>query len=145
MYCENCGGEIRDGADYCGSCGKKVRDGEAPKTGSGHELTRIKAPKERKNPKAAAALGFFLGWVFLGPAGYIYLGQWNWFWLTLAIQIVAIPLTVFTAYLLLPVVYGIHQYQMAKDINKLLVEREVRECAANPEAPANDPLGRPGA
>ena len=140
MYCEYCGGEIGDRAGYCGSCGKKVRDGEAPKTGSGHELTRMTAPKGRKNPKAAAALGYFLGFF-----GYIYLGQWNWFFLAFVIWFVAIPFTALSSLFVLPIVFAIHQYDMAEDINKLLAEREGRAAAVNAEAPADDPLGRPGA
>lgn len=140
MYCENCGGQIRDGADYCGSCGKQVRDGEAPKTGSGHELTRINAAKNRKNPKAAAVLGYFFG-----SLGYIYLGQWNWFFLGLVIWFVAIPMTLLSSLFVFPIVFAIHQYDMAKDINNLLAEQQERGGATNGEAPANDPLGRPGA
>ena len=143
MYCEHCGGEIREGAEFCSSCGKRLRNGETPKPVSGHELTRIRVPKEHKNPKAAAALGFFLGWVFLGPVGYIYLGQWNWFWLTLVIQILAIPLTLFAAYVLLPVIYAIHQYQMAKDINVLFAAEQERKKARDAEAAACGPLERP--
>ena len=69
----------------------------------------------------AASLGFFLGWILLGPVGYIYLGQWNWFWLTFVIQIFAIPLTAGVAYILLPVILAIHQYQMAKNLNEMVV------------------------
>ena len=62
--------------------------------------------------------------------GYIYLGQWNWFWLTFIIQIFAYPLTAFFAYPLLPIVYGIHQYQMAKDVNELIARDQGQQPAA---------------
>lgn len=120
MYCAYCGTELNDGADFCSACGKRLSG-----TANGdrgiyrHELTRLRPQSEPKNPKGAAALGFFLSWIFLGPVGYIYLGQWNWFWLTFIIQIFAYPLTAFFAYPLLPIVYGIHQYQMARDLNAL--------------------------
>ena len=122
MYCQFCGKEIVEEAEICAYCGKRLKPAPAKKKGLySYELTKLKAPKEGKSPKVAAALGFFMGWIFLGPVGYIYLGQWNWFWITFIIQIFAYPLTAFFAYPLLPIVYGIHQYQMAIDLNELLV------------------------
>jgi len=143
MYCKHCGIEMDNGADFCSACGKKLRDGEAQHTIYKHELTRIKAAKELKNPKAAAALGFFMSWIFLGPVGYIYLGQWNWFWLTFIIQIFAYPLTAFFAYPLLPIVYGIHQYQMAKDVNELIAAEETQKDAGDAGGCATEPFERP--
>jgi TM2 domain-containing membrane protein YozV len=140
MYCKYCGAEIGGEEGFCTSCGKKLKNGDAQNALYRHELTRIKAAKETKNPKAAAALGFFFGWIFLGPVGYIYLGQWNWFWLTFIIQIFAYPLTAFFAYPLLPIVYGIHQYQMAKDVNELIARDKGRESAVNPDARAVGPF-----
>ncbi len=145
MYCKHCGTEMSEGADYCASCGKRQNGGESKKL-YGHEWTRLKAPKERRNPKAAAALGFFLSWIFLGPVGYIYLGQWNWFWLTFIIQIFAYPLTAFFAYPLLPIVYGIHQYQMAQDVNELLARKERQPQTGAAECPpGEEPSARPEA
>jgi hypothetical protein len=142
MYCKYCGVELDIGAGFCSACGKKLAKGEARSTIYSHELTRIKAPKEPKNPKTAAALGFFLSWIFLGPVGYIYLGQWNWFWLTFIIQIFAYPLTAFFAYPLLPIVYGIHQYQMAKDVNELIAAEQGAKSAEGAGAPAVEPFER---
>jgi TM2 domain-containing membrane protein YozV len=143
MYCKYCGQEIIEAADFCASCGKKLKAGEGEKTIYRHELTRLKPPKEHKNPKAAAALGFFMSWIFLGPVGYIYLGQWNWFWLTFIIQIFAYPLTAFFAYPLLPIVYGIHQYQMAKDVNELLAARRGSAQAAGAGGTGSEPFEKP--
>jgi hypothetical protein len=141
MYCKYCGQEISEGAEFCGVCGKRQNGVEGRKI-YGHEFTRLKAPKELRNPKAAAALGFFLSWIFLGPVGYIYLGQWNWFWLTFIIQIFAYPLTAFFAYPLLPIVYGIHQYQMAKDVNELFA-REQRALQGGDAGGLNEePFGK---
>ncbi len=140
MYCKYCGTEIDSAAEYCASCGKKAGNGDAPSSLYRHELTRIKAVKELKNPKAAAALGFFFSWIFLGPVGYIYLGQWNWFWLTFIIQIFAYPLTAFFAYPLLPIVYGIHQYQMAKDVNELFARNKGPQAAGGPDVRAAEPF-----
>ena len=140
MYCKYCGTEIDSAAEYCTSCGKKVGNGDAQSSLYRHELTRIKAAKELKNPKAAAALGFFFSWIFLGPVGYIYLGQWNWFWLTFIIQIFAYPLTAFFAYPLLPIVYGIHQYQMAKDVNELYARNKGPQAAVEPGTRAVEPF-----
>ncbi|MDD3641891.1 MAG: zinc ribbon domain-containing protein [Candidatus Krumholzibacteria bacterium] len=124
MYCRHCGREIEDNAAFCPHCGGALRK-EAHAGGGlyGYELTRLKVPGETKNPGVAAAIGFFFGWILLGPVGYVYLGQWNWFWLTFVVQIFAIPLTVGLAYILLPVLFAIHQYQMAKDLNVLVVEK----------------------
>jgi len=142
MYCKYCGAEIGGEAGFCSSCGKQIGTDAAPNALYRHELTRIKAAREPKNPKAAAALGFFFSWIFLGPVGYIYLGQWNWFWLTFIIQIVAYPLTAFFAYPLLPIVYGIHQYQMAKDVNELGAPGRERKPAAEAEARAVEPFDK---
>ncbi len=142
MYCKYCGTEIDSAADFCTSCGKKLGDGDGQNTLYRHELTRIKAAKERKNPKAAAALGFFFSWIFLGPVGYIYLGQWNWFWLTFIIQIFAYPLTAFFAYPLLPIVYGFHQYQMAKDVNDLFARDRGQAPPAEAGARAVEPFDK---
>jgi hypothetical protein len=133
MFCKYCGKETGEGAEFCAACGEKFH-GEGHAGLNRDELTHVKAPKETKNPKAAASLGYFLSWIFLGPVGYLYLGQRNWFWLTLAIQIVAIPMTLFTAFFMLPLVYGIHQYDMAKNINKLLAVAQ----GAKPDAPAGE-------
>jgi len=122
MYCQNCGEKAREGSAYCENCGKPFG-----KAASGmnklyaYELTRLTVPAETKNPGVAASLGFFLGWILLGPVGYVYLGQWNWFWLTFVIQIFANALTLGVAYILLPVIFAIHQYQMAKELNEMVV------------------------
>ena len=129
MYCQHCGREAKEGSEYCENCGRPLE--KAPPGGGklyAHELTRLRAPEDTRNPGVAASLGFFLGWILLGPVGYIYLGQWNWFWLTFVIQIFAIPLTAGVAYILLPVIFAIHQYQMAKDLNEMIVAaREERQ------------------
>ena len=145
MYCKHCGVEISEGADWCSACGGRLKNGEAEKGIYRHEFTRIRAPKELKNPKAAGAIGFLMSWIFLGPVGYIYLGQWNWFWLTFIIQIFAYPLTAFFAYPLLPIVYGIHQYQMAKDVNELVAAEQTQQPAGSGEASPSEPFERPEA
>jgi hypothetical protein len=127
MYCQHCGKEAEDGSRYCIHCGMPL--GGEPAGGKlyKYELTRLTVPDDTRNPGVAASLGFFLGWILLGPVGYVYLGQWNWFWLTFVIQIFAIPLTAGVAYILLPVIFAIHQYQMAKELNDMVLEaRESR-------------------
>jgi len=130
MYCRHCGKQIEDGSAYCIFCGGTLKKEVSGGRLYAHELTRLKMPVATKNPGAAAAIGFFLGWILLGPVGYAYLGQWNWFWLTFVIQIFAIPLTAGVAYIMLPVLYAIHQYQMANEINGMLeaarAERQAR-------------------
>jgi hypothetical protein len=143
MYCTQCGNELREGADFCSHCGKRLAASPNGERGLyKSEFLRLRAPKEIKNPKGASALGFFLSWVFLGPVGYIYLGQWNWFWLTFIIQIFAYPLTAFFAYPLLPIVYGIHQYQMARDVNELLLAQP-NEGASVSASDGSGSLDRP--
>jgi TM2 domain-containing membrane protein YozV len=123
MYCQFCGREIADHSEICIYCGKDLKSTSAPGKMYRHEITRLKAPTEQKNPKVAALLGFLLGWLLLGPVGYIYLGQWNWFWITFIIQIFAYPLTLFIAYPLLPIVFAIHQHQMAKELNLMITPK----------------------
>ncbi len=123
MYCQHCGKEVAEESAYCENCGRPLE--KAPPVGGklyAYELTRLTIPEETKNPGVAASLGFFLGWILLGPVGYIYLGQWNWFWLTFVIQIFAIPLPAGVAYILLPVIFAIHQYQMAKELNEMVAD-----------------------
>ncbi len=125
MYCQHCGKEIEEGGTFCVYCGKTNKNGASGKGMYGHELTKLKVPSETRNPGVAASIGFFLGWLFLGPVGYVYLGQWNWFWLTFVIQVFAVPLTAGVAYILFPVVFAIHQYQMAKELNEMVVAGRV--------------------
>jgi TM2 domain-containing membrane protein YozV len=119
MYCRFCGKEMAEDQKVCVYCGRDNQGSYATKKIYSHELTRLKPQKEEKNAGIAAALGFFFGWIFLGPVGYIYLGQWNWFWLTFVLQILIYPLTLGIAIPVLPVVFAIHQYQMAKELNEI--------------------------
>jgi TM2 domain-containing membrane protein YozV len=124
MYCQFCGREIAENSEICIYCGKDLKTTPVPGKMYRHEITKLKPPNEEKNPKVAALLGFLLGWLLLGPVGYIYLGQWNWFWITFIIQIFAYPLTLFIAYPLLPVVFAIHQYQMATELNSMITPKQ---------------------
>lgn len=127
MFCKFCGYEISSKDEFCANCGKTIYEKKEPRKIYKNELTRLRPVTEQKNPGVAAAIGFFLGWIMLGPVGYIYLGQWNWFWITFVIQIVAYPLTFFVAYLVLPLVFAIHQHQMAKDLNAMLAKQPAEE------------------
>jgi TM2 domain-containing membrane protein YozV len=119
MYCRYCANEIEEKAEICVHCGRRVRSSISNFL-ENSELTRLRPTKELKSPGLAGFLGFFLSWVFAGPLGYLYLGQWNWFWLTFAISLVAYPLTLFTAYVLFPFIFAFHQHQMAKELNETL-------------------------
>lgn len=148
MFCRYCGKEISEIDEHCVYCGKQLKKKSEKGILYRYELFRLKAPKEKRSPGVAAAIGFFCGWIFLGPVGYIYLGQWNWFWITFLVQIIAYPLTgIVPAYILLPIVYGIHQYQMANDLNAMLEEQvkargvEVEdELSGQPVEGENPPL-----
>jgi hypothetical protein len=117
MYCKYCAKEIDDKAEICVHCGRRVRSSISVLL-ENSEFTRLRPIKEPKSPGLAGFLGFFLSWVLLGPIGYLYLGQWNWFWLTLVISVVAYPLTFGLAYVLFPFVFALHQHQMAKELNE---------------------------
>jgi len=135
MYCRYCGAEVAADALVCVRCGRKTK---SSLTGFLKGSTGLRVQAEPKNPWAAALLGFFLGCFFLGPAGYIYLGQWNWFWLTLSVSLAAwvffvVPLVMVSPLFLIllgimycpfPLVFAVHQYQMAKKLNQLRGEAE---------------------
>ncbi len=120
MYCRFCGREIAEESESCIYCGKALTPEQPPGRLYRHHFTKLKPPKEIKNPQVASLLGFLLGWILLGPVGYIYLGQWNWFWIAMIIQIFAYPLTAFFgAWMILPFVYAFHQHEMTKEVNRL--------------------------
>jgi hypothetical protein len=119
MYCKHCAKEIDDKAEICVHCGRRVRSSISVFL-ENSEFTRLRPIKEPKNPGLAGFLGFFLSWVLLGPIGYLYLGQWNWFWVTLVISVVAYPLTFGIVYVLFPFIFAFHQHQMAKELNETL-------------------------
>lgn len=117
IYCKHCGKEVEEKAELCVHCGRRIRNSFSSFM-ENSEITRLKIQKDPKSPGLAAFLGFCLSWIFLGPVGYLYLGQWNWFWITLAITVVAYPLTgIVFGYVLFPFIFAFHQYQMAKDLN----------------------------
>ncbi len=119
MYCKHCGKEIDSKMELCIHCGRRVRSSFAAFF-EDSELTRLRPQSTVRSPGLAGFLGFVLGWIFLGPVGYLYLGQWNWFWITLVISIIALPLTAGMAYVLFPFIFGFHQYQMARELNDML-------------------------
>ncbi len=119
MYCKYCGKTIEEKAEICVHCGRRVRSSISSFL-ENNEITRLRPIKDQKSPGLAGFLGFILSWVLLGPLGYLYLGQWNWFWITLVITIIAYPLTFGLALILFPFIFGFHQYQMAKELNESL-------------------------
>ncbi len=124
MYCKYCGREVDDKAELCVHCGRRIRSSvSAVITDS--ELTRLKPQREPKSPGLAGFLGFVLSWLLMGPVGYIYLGQWNWFFITLVISVLVYILTFGVAYALFPFVFAFHQYQMARELNEMITPRQV--------------------
>jgi TM2 domain-containing membrane protein YozV len=119
MYCKYCGKDIDEKAEICVHCGRRVRSSISSFL-ENNEITQLRRTKDQKSPGLAAFLGFLLSWVLLGPLGYLYLGQWNWFWITLLISFIAYPLTFGLAYVLFPFIFAFHQYQMAKELNDAL-------------------------
>jgi sterol desaturase/sphingolipid hydroxylase (fatty acid hydroxylase superfamily) len=119
MFCKYCGKEIDEKAEICVHCGRRVRSSISSFFES-NEITRLRPVKDQKSPGLAGFLGFLLSWILLGPLGYLYLGQWNWFWITLVITIIAYPLTFGLALVLFPFIFGFHQYQMARELNEAL-------------------------
>jgi len=122
MFCKYCGKAVEEKAEVCVHCGHRLRSSFVTFLESS-EFTQLKPQKSLKSPGLSGFLGFILGWVFIGPVGYMYLGQWNWFWITIVIEIIAYPLTgIIGAYVVLPFIFAFHQYQMAKDLNELYEE-----------------------
>jgi len=119
MFCKHCGKEIDGKAELCVHCGRRVRSSFSALL-EDSELTRLRPQPTVRSPGLAGFLGFVLGWIFLGPVGYLYLGQWNWFWITLVISIIAIPLTAGVAWVVFPFIFAFHQYQMAQELNRML-------------------------
>lgn len=134
MYCKHCGKEIDPKAEICVHCGCRLRSSFSTFL-ENSEWTQLRPQRTAKSPGLAGFLGFIFGWLFLGPLGYAYLGQWNWFWLTVVISIFAYVFTLGFAYPLLPFLFAFHQYQMAKELNEIQTKQ-----------PPIDPggTGRPG-
>lgn len=118
MYCKYCGMEVEEKAELCVHCGRRLRSSFSTFL-ENSELTQLRPQQNPKSPGLAGFLGFILGWFLLGPVGYLYLGQWNWFWITIVITIIAYPLTFGIAYVVFPFIFAFHQYQMAKELNDL--------------------------
>jgi hypothetical protein len=119
MYCKYCGREVDEKAELCVNCGRRIRSSVSSFL-EGSEFTRLKPQREPKSPGLAGFLGFVLSWLLMGPVGYIYLGQWNWFFITVVISVVVYILTFGLAYALFPFVFAFHQYQMARELNETL-------------------------
>ncbi len=128
VYCKYCGKEIEEQAELCVHCGRRVRSSVSSFLES-NEITQLRPVKDEKSPGLAAFLGFLLSWVLLGPLGYLYLGQWNWFWITLIISLIAYPLTFGLALVLFPFIFAFHQYQMARELNEMLKRRDEGESS----------------
>ena len=121
MYCKYCGREVDEKAELCVHCGRRIRSSVSTFL-EDSEITRLKRQREAKSPGLAGFLGFVLSWLLMGPVGYIYLGQWNWFFVTVVISIVVYILTFGLAYALFPFVFAFHQYQMARELNEALAK-----------------------
>lgn len=116
MYCKFCGREVDEKAETCVHCGKPLRTSFLEHS----EFTRLKVPREPKSPGLAGFLGFVLSWLFMGPVGYIYLGQWNWFFLSVVIYTLVLILSVGFAWAVFPFIFAFHQYDMARQLNTML-------------------------
>lgn len=138
MYCKYCGREVDEKAEICVNCGRRLRSSMSVLL-TDSELTRLKPQKELKSPGLAGFLGFVLSWLLMGPVGYIYLGQWNWFFITLVISILAYILSLGIAYALFPFVFAFHQYQMARELNEMVVPP--RTSAGEGESQQSGPGG----
>lgn len=133
MYCKYCGADVAEEAVVCVHCGRRLKTSLGGLIKAGTALHVLERPK---SPGLAAMLGFVLSCFFLGPVGYIYLGQWNWFWFTLGLSLLAwllfvVPLVAFSPFFLIllalayspiPLVFAVHQYQMAKKLNRMREE-----------------------
>ncbi len=138
MYCKHCGSKNEQKAEICTHCGKRQRSSFAEFLDNS-DLTRLRPQQTVKSPGMAGFLGFILGWVLLGPFGYVYLGQWNWFWITMVITIIAYPITAFVAVAVFPFIFVFHQYQMAKELNAMLEKSKMEEPPQTPYDPGGEP------
>jgi hypothetical protein len=136
MFCKHCGKEVAQKAELCPHCGIRLRS-SISMFFENSELTQLRTQKVAKSPGLAGFLGFIMGWLCLGPVGYIYLGQWNWFWVTLVITIVAYPLTFMLAYVIFPFIFAFHQYQMARELNEMIEPVEGGDDAAGHPGPSD--------
>jgi hypothetical protein len=137
MYCKFCGREVDEKAEVCVHCGRRIRSSVASAL-EHSEWTRLKPQHEAKSPGLAGFLGFVLGWIPLaGPLGYLYLGQWNWFFLAFVISLLAYLLTFGVAWVLFPFIFAFHQYQMARELNEMLVSRTKPEGTDAPGSQAD--------
>ncbi len=134
MFCKHCGKEVDQKAELCVHCGRRLRS-SVTSFFENSELLQLRPQKTEKSPGLAGFLGFVLGWVFLGPLGYLYLGQWNWFWLTLVVSVIAYPLTAGLAYVLFPFIFAFHQFEMARELNRMI------EPSANGTMPTSSDSG----
>jgi hypothetical protein len=135
MYCKYCGREVEEKAELCVHCGRRIRSSVSTLF-EDRELTRLKPQREPKSPGLAGFLGFVLSWLLMGPVGYIYLGQWNWFFVTVVISIIVYILTFGLAYALFPFVFAFHQYQMARELNETLAASARRDGEGTTDAQA---------
>jgi TM2 domain-containing membrane protein YozV len=119
MYCKFCGREVDDRAERCTHCGRQLK-GSFSRFLENSEFTRLKPQKTAKSPGLAGFLGFVLSWMFMGSVGYIYLGQWNWFFLTVVVYGVSLLISLGTAWVVFPFLFAFHQYQMAQELNEML-------------------------
>lgn len=138
MYCKYCGKEISTHAEICPHCGARVQYSVKSTL---DRLLELKTIKEEKSPTLAAALGFLLGWIGLGPLGYVYLGQWNWFWVTLIAYFVLLIPSLGLVLPFYPFLLAFHQYYMAKELNERLPGEATTDAEPDDEGAASSGAG----
>lgn len=139
MYCKYCGRGVDEKSELCPHCGRRIRNSVSAAI-EGSEWTRLRPLREPKSPGLAGFLGFVLSWILMGPVGYIYLGQWNWFFITFVVTLIAYPLTFGIAYALFPFVFAFHQYQMARELNEARNARKPEVESAGTEPGSTGPV-----
>jgi|SRR5688572_16352880 TM2 domain-containing membrane protein YozV len=137
MYCKFCGREVDEKADRCVHCGKQIK-GSVSSFLETSEFTRLRPQKTPKSPGLAGFLGFVLSWMFMGSIGYIYLGQWNWFFLTVVVYGISLLISLGTSWFVFPFLFAFHQYQMAQELNEMLPTAAPR---ADGDGPGMEPRG----
>jgi len=104
--CKDCGKEISKNAEFCPNCGVSLK--------AKPDASITKGITKRKDPATAAVLG-----VLFGPFGYLYLRRYGLFFLWLILSAILISLS-FVFAPILWIVWGVHMYQTAKEINQQL-------------------------
>jgi len=87
-YCHSCGGEVDSEAQFCSNCGASLSDNSEEgdesaaqtsqeQSDSDGEMSEMRRHEYEKLADKSVLVAATLG-LFLGPFGYVYIGNWRW-------------------------------------------------------------------